>query len=53
MEEATGREGEEKPISPEDAQRLLESFQLDRGRRLPMGFEDKADPDEQMKAKDW
>jgi len=53
VEEGEGREGDEIPVSPEDAQRLLESFQLDRGRTLPMGFEEEADPDDQKKGKNW
>jgi Ca-activated chloride channel homolog len=37
-EEDTGKEGKEleKPLSPEEAGRLLDGFQLDNGRRLPM-----------------
>jgi tetratricopeptide (TPR) repeat protein len=53
MEEGKGREGKEMPISPEDAARLLESFQLDRNRTLPMGFEDSAKPDDQNKGNNW
>ncbi len=53
MEEAKGREGDERPISPEDAQRLLESFQLDRGRALPMGFEENAKPEDLKRGKNW
>src|SRR5690606_18832661 len=36
-EEGPGREGEEIPLTPEQAQWLLEGFQLDGGRQLPMG----------------
>lgn len=53
MREGRGREGDELPISPEDAQRLLESFQLDRGRTLPMGFEDQTSPEDHEKGKSW
>lgn len=53
MEEGKGREGDEIPIAPEDAQRLLESFQLDRGRTLPMGFEEEADSSDPGRGKNW
>jgi len=53
MEEGRGSEGREIPISPEDAQRLLESFQLDRGHTLPMGFEEEAEPKDRTGGKDW
>ena len=53
VEEGKGREGDEIPISPEDAQRLLESFQLDRGRTLPMGFEQEAKPDDRKGGNNW
>jgi tetratricopeptide (TPR) repeat protein len=53
MEESKGREGDEAPISPEDAHRLLESFQLDRGRTLPMGFEEESDPNDQEGGRNW
>ena len=53
VEEGRGREGNEVPISPEDAARLLESFDLDRGRTLPMGFEEEADPDQQKEGRNW
>lgn len=53
MEEGRGREGEEMPIAPQDAERLLESFQLDRGRTLPMGFEETAQPEDQRKGRNW
>jgi hypothetical protein len=53
MEEAKGREGGDRPISPEDAQRLLESFQLDRGRPLPMGFEEGAKPEDRKEGRNW
>jgi tetratricopeptide (TPR) repeat protein len=53
MEEAKGREGGERPISPEDAQRLLDSFQLDRGRALPMGFEETGKPQELKQGRNW
>lgn len=53
MEEAKGREGDERPISRDDAQRLLEAFQLDRGRTLPMGFEEEGKADEQTQGKNW
>jgi hypothetical protein len=53
MEEGRGREGDELPVSPEDAQRLLESFQLDRGRTLPMGFDEEAKPDDAKGGKNW
>jgi hypothetical protein len=53
VEEGAGREGQEFPISPEDAQRLLESFQLDRGRTLPMGFEQEAKPEDAREGKNW
>ena len=44
---------DERPIAPEDAQRLLDAFQLDRGRKLPMGFEESTKPEDQRKGKDW
>jgi tetratricopeptide (TPR) repeat protein len=53
MEESPGREGDEIPISPEDAARLLESFNLDRGRPLPMGFEEESNPDEKKEGRNW
>jgi len=53
MEEGRGRDGTEVPISPEDAARLLEAFQLDRDRTLPMGFEETANPDEKKAGKNW
>lgn len=53
MEEERGREGTETPISPEDAARLLESFNLDRGRTLPMGFEEESDPEDLKGGKNW
>ena len=52
MEEPRGREGDEIPISPEDAQRLLNAFQLDRGRNLPMGGDQQAKSTDR-KGKDW
>jgi tetratricopeptide (TPR) repeat protein len=52
MEEGRGREGRERPISPEMARQLLEGFQLDRDRQLPMGFEKEAKP-EDRKGKNW
>ena len=38
-EEGETREGKEMPLSPEQAEWLLESFKLDANRRLPMGPE--------------
>lgn len=52
-EEPRGRDGEEMPISPEDAKRLLEAFQLDRDRTLPMGFEETAEPEDKEKGRNW
>lgn len=44
QEEGPTREGEEMPISPEQAGWLLDGFRLDEGRRLPMGQETTSDP---------
>lgn len=52
MEEGKGREGRELPVSPEMARQLLEGFQLDRDRQLPMGFDKETKPDDK-KGKDW
>jgi len=53
MEEGRGHEGDEMPIAPQDAERLLESFQLDRGRTLPMNFEEGSPPEDQRKGRNW
>jgi len=39
QEEGETREGKEMPLTPEQAEWLLESFKLDANRRLPMGQE--------------
>ena len=53
QEEAASRDGREMPLSPEDARRLLDAFQLDRNRNLPMGFDREAKPEETNKGKNW
>ena len=53
LEESPGRDGDEIPISPEDAARLLESFNLERGRTLPMDFGEEADPQDKKEGKNW
>jgi tetratricopeptide (TPR) repeat protein len=39
QQEGETREGKEMPLTPEQAEWLLQSFKLDANRRLPMGFE--------------
>lgn len=53
MEEGKGREGDEIPISPEDAARMLEWFQLDQGRTLPFGFDENKEPEDEKEGKNW
>ena len=53
MEEGPGREGDEIPISPNEAGRLLESLNLDRGRSLPMDFSEEAKPEDRKEGRDW
>jgi tetratricopeptide (TPR) repeat protein len=46
QEEARSISGSETKVSPEDAARLLQSYQLDRGRSLPMGTRDTGGPND-------
>jgi tetratricopeptide (TPR) repeat protein len=48
--EPPGREGDERPISPEEAMQLLEGFKLDGNRRLPMGQGDQAEPKDRKRS---
>ncbi len=44
QEESRAQKDEQKPLSPEAAARLLQSFQLDRSRSLPMGMDKTGQP---------
>jgi len=49
QQEGPSRDGEEMPMSPEQAGWLLEGFRLDGDRRLPMGQESTAEPRERSR----
>ncbi|HYG24649.1 MAG TPA: hypothetical protein VEH04_17880 [Verrucomicrobiae bacterium] len=51
--EKPGRMGDEIELSPEQAGWMLEAFQGDSDRRLPMGPGDTADPKNRNKGRDW
>jgi hypothetical protein len=51
-EEGPGRDGREIPLTPEQAQWILEGFQREGERRLPMGQEQPGEP-EARKGRDW
>lgn len=50
--EARSKAGDERAISPDDAERLLNAFRLDRGRPLPLGMENTAQP-EDRRGRNW
>jgi hypothetical protein len=52
QKEGPTKEGEEMALSPEQAAWLLEGFQLDSERRLPMGQKNTGEPKEK-KRKPW
>jgi hypothetical protein len=54
QQEAKPKEGQERLMGPEEAMRLLESLKLDGNRKLPMGFEETANPkDRDRTGRDW
>lgn len=46
MQEGPSRQGEERPISPEEAGQILKGFRLDGDRRLPMGGDQQGKPND-------
>ncbi len=48
--EPPGREGKERPISPEEAIRMLEGYKLDGNRRLPMGDREEKQPKDRKRS---
>lgn len=54
QQEPKPREGRERLMSPEEALRLLDSLKVDAYRKLPMGWEDQANPkDRDRTGRDW
>ena len=54
QQEPKPKDGRERLMSPEEAMRLLEALKLDGNRKLPMGFEETADPkDRDRTGRDW
>lgn len=54
QQEPKPREGRERLMSPEEALRLLDSLKVDAYRKLPMGWEEQANPkDRDRTGRDW
>ncbi|EEF57922.1 hypothetical protein [Pedosphaera parvula] len=53
MEEGPSKDGKERQLTPEEAERLLGMLKLDGNRKLPLGMKETGEKKEDRKRKDW
>jgi tetratricopeptide (TPR) repeat protein len=53
MQEGPSKDGKERQLTPEEAERLLGMLKLDGNRKLPLGMKETGEKNDQRKRKDW